>query len=358
MEIKSAEEKKIVSIISNEVARGRKNFILYPFGEMGKLTKKILNDYFKISEYLIIDNGIAREKEVFPLKYLNSIDLSDKYILITSSNESIYSEIRKNICKYVPQEQIIDLFENRYITFGRDYCIHMTEISNFSLDNIITLNRYNVKFYLPFWKTDLIQREILFNDRYFDDFDLYYVTKVFMGGINLENGVVLDIGANIGNHSIYFAKECYAKKVISFEPVLETFNILKKNIEINGLDDVIYPYNWGIGEKKSRAVVNEYNLTNIGATRLTEKSEGDIEIFSIDDIDFQDNIVLIKIDVEGDEEKVIKGALKTIKRNSPMIMLEAWDINGTIYNIINMLALLGYDFRQLNDCDYLFYVRH
>lgn len=357
MELKSAEEKKIASILSNEVARGRKDFILYPFGEMGKLTKKILNNHFKIKEYLIVDNGIAKQDGVFPLEYLNDIDLSDKYVLITSSRESIYSEIRKNICKYVPEEQIIDLFENRCIAFGEDYCIHMTKISNFSSDNIITLNRYNVKFYLPFWKTDFIQREILFNDRYFDDFNLYYATKIFKGGINIEDGIVLDIGANIGNHSIYFAKECHAKKIISFEPVLETFNILKKNIEINLLDNVISPYNWGIGEKISRAVVNEYSLTNIGATRLTEMSEGDIEIFSIDDIDFEDNIVLIKLDVEGDEEKVIKGALKTIEKYTPMIMLEAWDENSTICSIIKMLTLLGYDFRQINDCDYLFYVR-
>lgn len=356
MELKNQEEKRIASIISREVARGREKFILYPFGKMGKITKKILNDYFKISEYLIIDNGITQQEEIFPLEYLEGIDLSDKYILITSSNESIYSEIRKNIYKYIPQEKIIDLFENRSITLGEDYCIHMAKISDFSSDNIITLYRYNVKFYLPLWKTDFIQREILFNDRYFDDFNLYYTTKIFMGGINLINGTVLDIGANIGNHSIYFAKECHAKRVFSFEPILETFNILKKNIEINMLDSVILPYNFGIGEKKTRAVVNEYNLTNIGASRLIEKSEGNIEVLSIDDMNLEDDIVMMKIDVEGDEEKVIKGALKTIKNNSPIIMLEAWDSSHTIFNIIKMLDLLGYNFRQLSDCDYLFYV--
>lgn len=48
-----------------------------------------------------------------------------------------------------------------------------------------------------------------------------------------ENKIVVDIGANIGNHTVFFANVCKAKKVYSFEPQEKVFEILKKNVEIN-----------------------------------------------------------------------------------------------------------------------------
>lgn len=195
----------------------------------------------------------------------------------------------------------------------------------------------------------------MFNDQYYENNLLYFVTKNFNGGIKLENGVVLDIGANIGNHSIYFLKECGAKKVIAFEPVKETFNILKRNIEINDLEDKVVLYNCGVGELRSKAAFEEYDLHNIGGTTLYDKEDGDIEIFSIDSLNLDDDVTFMKVDVEGFEEKVIRGALETIKKYRPVIMLEAWDRSNTIENIIMLLSDLGYDFSFIEAENYIFY---
>lgn len=346
-------EEKIKLVIQREIERGRKKFILYPFGEMGQLTKKILNEHFKIKESCIIDNKSHSGNDIYPLEYLGSHCQEDEYVLVTSYRNEIYTELRQNLKKYVSESKIIDIFK-KYSNV--DYCLHMAEISGFDQsESILALKRYDVKFYLPLWRTDSIQQSILFNDKYYDDENLFVATKV-IGKKQIQNRAVLDIGANIGNHSVYFAKECGAGKVISFEPVEETFCILKRNIEINGLEKVIIPHNYGIGESHSRASVNGYDITNIGATSLKETSGGEIEIYSIDELNINEDIALIKIDTEGFEEKVIKGALKTIKKHMPIIMLEAWSGANTSGNIMNALEALGYQFCQVSEADYIFYI--
>lgn len=198
----------------------------------------------------------------------------------------------------------------------------------------------------------------MFKDQYYENNLLYFVTKSFKGGgVELKNRVVLDIGANIGNHSMYFLKECGAEKVIAFEPVKETFNILKRNVEINGLQDKVVLYNCGVGESHSKAAVEEYDLNNIGGTILHDKEDGDIEIFSIDSLNLDEDITFMKVDVEGFEEKVIKGALETIKRYKPIILLEAWDRSNTIENIIVLLSDLGYDFSFIEAENYIFFCK-
>ena len=353
--LKNENENKIISTISKEVARGRKRFIIYPFGEIGRQVKDILNNYFHITEDLIIDNG-GKTKEVYPTEYLSSYDLTDKYVLICSNRNDIFLEIREAISSYVPQKRIIDIFEKDIAIQGIEYLSHMARISGLDQENIYLLKRYNVKFFLPFWKSDFIQRFILLNGLYYEDDYLFYVTKVFRGGVRIEGRTVLDIGANIGNHSLYFAKECKADKVIAFEPVKRTFEILQKNIEINGLEANIVPYNCGIGEADMCAFTNGYNMENIGGTSLRVADDGDIIIHAIDGFNFDDDIALIKIDVEGFEEKAIKGALKTITKNYPVIMLEnwSWEIEK-ICKIITMLSSVGYDFKQVNANNYIFY---
>lgn len=345
--------------IRRELERGRNKFILYPFGYFGQYTKKILNNEFNIKECFILDN-YARDEKVYPLDFLKTYSLKDEYVLVTSLNSDIYDEIRSELKKYVPEDRIIDLFEKECFIhqIKEKYDEHIAKVSGFDFDNTIYhLKRYNVKFYLPYWRTDLIQQRILFSDRYYEDDLLFFITSVFRGGVQLKNQVVLDIGANIGNHSIYFAKECGAEQIIAFEPVRKTFDILKKNIEINDLEKKVRLYNCGVGEIHSSASVVEYNLNNIGGTTLQNSENGNIEIYSIGELNFDEEIALIKIDVEGYEEQVVRGALQLIKRCKPTMMIEAWDRSDTIYNIIKLLTPLGYEFQYFESENYIFYCK-
>lgn len=103
--------------------------------------------------------------------------------------------------------------------------------------NLYKPKKTNSLFFLPFMFTDLIQRTIFLEDDYYESTKLRYVFTEYNRGyitslVKKENGVILDVGANIGNHTLYYANEIGAH-VISFEPVYNTFSILKKQIEIN-----------------------------------------------------------------------------------------------------------------------------
>lgn len=162
-----------------------------------------------------------------------------------------------------------------------------------------------------------------------------------------------DIGANIGNHTLYFILECGAACGYAFEPVKDTFNILHKNIEINNLTDQTKLYNVGIGEKAGKSNIVRYDKDNIGGTALEISETGDIPIISVDSLEISMEIALIKIDTEGFEVNVIKGLLHTIKKYHPYIMIEIQKENfGTIKKLMYQL---DYKYEKINDLDYIFY---
>lgn len=110
---------------------------------------------------------------------------------------------------------------------------------------------------------DLIQRLIFVSEDYFELDTLQMLKEKYMkADMN-----ILDIGANIGNHTLFFVKECNAKHVYSFEPMPKTYEMLCKNIEINGLDNVTL-YNTALGSREATVSVKEFNEKNYGGTSL------------------------------------------------------------------------------------------
>jgi len=67
------------------------------------------------------------------------------------------------------------------------------------------------------------------------------------GFIPTKDEIIIDVGANVGDTSIYWAK-LYGAKVLAFEPLSESFEIMRANISLNGLDDLITPYNLALGD--------------------------------------------------------------------------------------------------------------
>ena len=154
-----------------------------------------------------------------------------------------------------------------------------------------------------------------------------------------QDGVVLDIGANMGTFSIPLAKTNPHLTFHAFEPQRIIYYQLCANTFINGLDN-LHCHNFGLSNKRDRfeMVVPDYATeTNIGAFSVDEETrENDYEcktkgaketmvVFPLDDGRHQ-NVRLIKIDVEGHELEVIKGGIDTIKGNNfPPIIFEAWN---------------------------------
>ncbi len=160
--------------------------------------------------------------------------------------------------------------------------------------------------------------------------------------IDTKNAVAIDIGANIGNHSLYFS-DCF-QTVYSFEPIQRTFKVLSLNAEL--VKNIIC-FELGLSDKNATALMR-IPPHNIGGGKIGDIPESEAQVVNIRTLDsiFPDlnNIVLIKIDVEGHERHAIIGAQGLIKRNRPIILFEQHlsDFQGGKSTIVSLLQELGY----------------
>ena len=165
-----------------------------------------------------------------------------------------------------------------------------------------------------------------------------------------KNSTVLDIGANIGNHSIFFAK--MFKKVYAFEPNPVTYEVLKINCNFISETKNIEPFNFGLSDIDGTLpfLINHSNIGGSAIAKNEETSENiiDVSVKKLDDLTIMNNttIALIKLDVEGHELKVLEGAKNTLSKNKPAILFEQHpsDIVNGSSDVVMFLQELGYDF--------------
>lgn len=229
---------------------------------------------------------------------------------------------------------------------------------------IFSLPKSKTKFFLPNYKQDFIQNSITKTKNYFEYDNLDYITNKWKQGTigkSIFNSIVLDIGTNIGNHTLFYLLENKASKVYCFEPAQTTFNILEKNIKINKIEKKVSLSNVGVGQKRGHAIISNYDPLNIGGTSIESNENGEIDIIAIDEITFPSKISLVKIDVEGFELNVIKGMIKTLNDHKPYITVEIRDKN--FHEIHSILKSIGYTYIELEEHksfrdynDYLFFI--
>ena len=173
----------------------------------------------------------------------------------------------------------------------------------------------------------------------------------FVTGIlnKMSHPVVLDIGANIGNHSLVFSK--FSAKVVSFEPLPDIFAILSVNVDQNSIDNVAC-INSALSNEEGSATIYRLAGGNVGASSLDKRSENS-EPFNVT-LQLGDNAVrelhlpsvdLIKIDVEGHELSALQGLQSTIKQYRPYIVME-WEDPLSIERLVsaNILEELFHDY--------------
>jgi FkbM family methyltransferase len=151
-------------------------------------------------------------------------------------------------------------------------------------------------------------------------------------------GRVLDVGANIGTYTLPLAKFYTALQFVCFEPQLPICALLRKNIELNQLNNVV-THAIGLSDAARELTVTlpDYGTEpNIGAFSLDAevqahdyelKTRGEpqsMELRTLDSFAFRD-VRLLKVDVEGLELQVLRGARQTLVQNDfPSILFEAW----------------------------------
>lgn len=142
-----------------------------------------------------------------------------------------------------------------------------------------------------------------------------------------KDDVIIDIGANIGYYSIYFSRLTGSNgKVYAFEPTKGFNDILVRNLKENAITNVT-PFLQGFSDRKQTL---EIKIDDSSATihqpineyvRYTEK----IDLTTVDSFVAENNIDkidFIKIDIDGHEPFVLEGAISSIKRFKPIIIME------------------------------------
>ncbi len=162
------------------------------------------------------------------------------------------------------------------------------------------------------------------------------------------NACVLDIGANVGNHTIYYGLFSRAAKVIPFEPNPVARERMASNIDLNLQHhphlaekvDLSYSH-LGLGAISGGASITSNPSNNLGAVRLAAGA-GDLELARLDDLPLP-AIHFLKIDVEGMELEVLAGAKERIQADRPTIAIEVeeakrrafWDwVEASGYHVI------------------------
>ncbi len=161
---------------------------------------------------------------------------------------------------------------------------------------------------------------------------------------------LIDIGANIGNHALFLAK--YFKQVEAFEPNPFTFELLKLNASKYQNINI---HNFGLSSEEGTFLLSE-DSRNLGGSKIysdkdhipTQVEIKKVNLKKLDNLDLlcSKNRVLIKLDVEGHELKVLEGSRNFIIKNTPVICFEQHteDFKNSVSPSVNFLYDLGYEF--------------
>lgn len=155
-----------------------------------------------------------------------------------------------------------------------------------------------------------------------------------LSGLLKDEGLFLDVGANIGYYTLYMASSFPNMKCIGFEPSPMIYKQFKRNVSENQFNN-ISAYDYAVGDFCG---LTHFHVTGdthynraLSAVNYYEHLENDfkkisVKIVTLDSFlnkDLKKNVQIIKIDTQGFEYEVIRGALDIINQSKPIICLES-----------------------------------
>lgn len=181
--------------------------------------------------------------------------------------------------------------------------------------------------------------------------DLYGIKNFTDTGI-FKNRDIIDAGAFIGDSALILSSFT-EKKVYSFEPSPTNYAYMLETIKLNNKDNII-PLNMALGAEKNIQI--EFNLSEQITCCSVEKNDGfnytstiKVDSTTLDDFVDQNrlSVGLIKVDIEGEEQNFLKGAIKTITKQKPTLIISIYHSADDFFEIKPMLENLnlGYVFK-------------
>ncbi len=173
-----------------------------------------------------------------------------------------------------------------------------------------------------------------------------YEDSMFLMDHLKEKDLFVDVGANLGHYTMLASGVCKAK-TIAMEPIESTIEKLKKNIKLNNLKDKVTILSYGVGDKNE--VLNfTTNKTVMNSVSLEESNDTiKIEVRTLNELLKDENPTFIKIDVEGYEYNVLKGANDILEKRSLKYLLVEFNNSGEKFSLQDddvFNLILKYDF--------------
>lgn len=159
--------------------------------------------------------------------------------------------------------------------------------------------------------------------------------------LDLTDGIVVDVGAHIGNHTIYFAS-MMGLRTVAIEPRPESFHLLEMNVAANRVAELVEAHQVALGASAGFASLVQHVPSNTGAFRAEVSQTGDVRVVPLDElISTGARVSLLKIDVEGAERSVLDGAASILTTYHPVVVAESHD-GSSFRSMFRRLEPLGY----------------
>ncbi len=208
----------------------------------------------------------------------------------------------------------------------------------------IALKYQNIKLYAGIHSS--IENSILFDE--YNEKEILNLIKHF-ASVNYN---FIDVGANVGIHTLTASEANNEIQIFSFEPEPNNFNNFMANIALNGFVN-IKPFCLGVGDKQEEKKLNINTGWNKGRHSLkmdfgdnSQKINIPIIQLNVFETYFESKKAMIKIDVEGFEKEVLLGAKNILKSiNESILIIELLEENNnseTCSTIINLLKEVGF----------------
>ena len=249
------------------------------------------------------------------------------------------------------KKEDIDMIHGKYYTAPLSNTLGIVESNPLKDCDIVSVSgfRFNIH------KNDTCVSDCLRSDELYEKFFLSFVKSYIDPRKN-----IIDVGANIGTHTVIYCNFLTTGKVYSFEPQPLIFDILTENIRINNCTSKSELFNIGSSDSSSRFFMNaiydvKINQAAFAITTNIAQTGIYIDCIPIDSLNIT-NVGYIKIDVEGHEYKTLKGMRNTILQNKPIMLIEIHDSSIDKKLTFDILEHeFGYTkYIKLTHCDYLF----
>jgi FkbM family methyltransferase len=177
----------------------------------------------------------------------------------------------------------------------------------FTHDRVIKIRGIDINLY----QDENVSNDIRRHQDFFESPILDYIREKYP-----VQKTIVDAGANIGNHALYFANFLKFESMHCFEPIDRNYKILESNTH----DVKIKLYKQALSSEKKTLKMN-LGGRNMGSCIVSDTGDVPVEAVTLDSLNLQ-NVTLLKIDVERHEPELLKGAKETISRCHPLILIE------------------------------------